>query len=204
MPINNIIFDWSGVISDDFDKIYSTYCDLFTEFSRPVMQKQTFRDTFVLPYTEFCREHFPETELETLQESFRMFFKQKTFHTQVFGYSETVLQELSKRRKRMIVLSSHSFVSQEAQRYFPGKNYFERIFEDVKNKTHIIEEVISHMGFCPSETVFVGDMTHDIETGKKAGVKTVAVTSGYHSRKRLEALNPDFLINDIRELINIL
>ena len=39
----------------------------------------------------------------------------------------------------MIVLSSHSFVSRETQRYFPEKTYFQSIYEDIPNKEEAIE-----------------------------------------------------------------
>jgi phosphoglycolate phosphatase len=51
-----------------------------------------------------------------------------------------------------------------------------------------------------SRALFVGDMTVDIETGKNANVLTCAVTYGFHSRTDLEKLQPDFLIDDILEL----
>jgi phosphoglycolate phosphatase-like HAD superfamily hydrolase len=47
-------------------------------------------------------------------------------------------------------------------------------------------------------------MVHDIEAGKNAGIKTVAITSGYDPVERLRAANPDIIIHDIIELLDIL
>lgn len=53
-------------------------------------------------------------------------------------------------------------------------------------------------------TLFIGDMTVDIETGKNANVLTCAVTYGFHKRAELARLQPDFLIDDIWELKDLI
>jgi len=58
--------------------------------------------------------------------------------------------------------------------------------------------------FKPEETICVGDMTHDIDMSRKAGIKIVAVSYGYQSKEKLLEKNPDFLIEDLRELKNII
>lgn len=50
------------------------------------------------------------------------------------------------------------------------------------------------------KTLYIGDMTIDVETGKNAGVRTCAVTYGFDPKEKLAASNPDFLINDLLEL----
>jgi phosphoglycolate phosphatase len=59
--------------------------------------------------------------------------------------------------------------------------------------------VISKIGVSPEESIIVGDSNYDIEAGKRAGVKTIAVTYGYRPRENL--LEADHIIDDIRELV---
>jgi hypothetical protein len=47
------------------------------------------------------------------------------------------------------------------------------------------------------------DGPQDIESGRRAGCRTVGVLGGTPSRKRLEAVNPDVLIDSLAELPNI-
>ena len=49
------------------------------------------------------------------------------------------------------------------------------------------------------ETVFIGDMQHDIETAQFAGVYSVAVLTGYNSREMLEESSPDLIVNNLME-----
>ena len=62
--------------------------------------------------------------------------------------------------------------------------------------------VISKLGESPEESIIVGDSHYDIEAGKNAGIKTVAVTYGYRPRESL--LKADYIIDDIRELVPLL
>jgi phosphoglycolate phosphatase len=59
--------------------------------------------------------------------------------------------------------------------------------------------VITKLGLNVEESIIVGDSNYDIEAGKKARVKTVAVTYGYRPREYLT--EADYMIDDIRELV---
>ena len=54
----------------------------------------------------------------------------------------------------------------------------------------------------PKRAVMVGDTTADIGAGKNAGTLTVAALYGYGG-ERLLALQPDYAIRDIRELLEL-
>ena len=52
----------------------------------------------------------------------------------------------------------------------------------------------------PEEALMIGDSRVDIETGKRAGVKTCGVTYGHAGRESLESAQPDWIIDDLAEL----
>lgn len=54
-----------------------------------------------------------------------------------------------------------------------------------------------------SRVLKVGDTAADILEGKNAGVKTACVLSGSQSREALQELQPDYLLNDIRDLFEV-
>lgn len=56
-----------------------------------------------------------------------------------------------------------------------------------------------------SNVVKVGDSIIDIEEGKNAGCGiTVGITTGAHTYKQLQSANPDFIINDLMELLPLI
>jgi phosphoglycolate phosphatase len=56
----------------------------------------------------------------------------------------------------------------------------------------------------PSRTLMVGDKTADILTGRGAGAFTAAVTYGYGDLNSLTAASPDFLLQRLNQLLDIL
>jgi len=52
----------------------------------------------------------------------------------------------------------------------------------------------------PAETLFIGDMEHDIETAKHGGVHSVAVLTGYNTLNQLRRAGPDLIVEHLGEL----
>jgi phosphoglycolate phosphatase len=50
---------------------------------------------------------------------------------------------------------------------------------------------------------YIGDTTGDIKEGKQAGVKTVGVTWGWHSKEKMAAAKPDYLFDSSQELLQL-
>ncbi|MCK5427203.1 MAG: HAD-IA family hydrolase, partial [Thermodesulfovibrionia bacterium] len=65
-----------------------------------------------------------------------------------------------------------------------------------------IFEVLKKFHASKSEAVIIGDSNFDIEAGKAAGIKTIAVTYGYRGREVLK--EADFIIDTFGELLHLL
>lgn len=64
----------------------------------------------------------------------------------------------------------------------------------------VIQRSLAALGASPAECLLVGDAPADMEAGRRAGVRTCAVTYGYGKREELARWEPDFWIDDLREL----
>jgi phosphoglycolate phosphatase-like HAD superfamily hydrolase len=58
--------------------------------------------------------------------------------------------------------------------------------------------------YAPEDVGIIGDTLRDIECAKINGLRVVAVTTGFQDRDELAAAKPDYLIDDLRELLKIL
>jgi phosphoglycolate phosphatase-like HAD superfamily hydrolase len=201
--IRNIIFDWSGTISDDIRQVYETTMDIFDYYKIEKIPFECFKETIELPYQHFLKKFVPNIDTNEAYALFRKFFDKKD-KPKPFPDAEEALAYLQSRGIRMVALSAHHLVKQQAKEYFPHKNFFMRIYDDVEDKKKVIASILEDLNFKPEESLLVGDMVHDIETGRKAVIKTAAVLRGYHSRIKLERANPDFILNDLSELKNLI
>jgi phosphoglycolate phosphatase-like HAD superfamily hydrolase len=57
----------------------------------------------------------------------------------------------------------------------------------------------------PDKIIKVGDSTIDIEEGKNAGCKyNIGVTTGAHSKQQLKTANPDYIFDNIYDLMLVI
>ncbi len=200
MPIKNIIFDWSGVLSDDFDEVYNSSMKIFEENGIEKISIEQFRRDLCLPITKFYFKYLSNFSLEDLKKSFVRFFGEQGIPSLFPKTKETVFR-LRDSGINMVILSANprQYIERDLKKY-ELYDIFSDINTNIMNKVNIVKYIMEKNGFSPEETVFVGDMEHDIEAGKEAGVMTIATAYGHTERYRLERENPDFIINEIEEI----
>ncbi|MBN1490336.1 MAG: HAD family hydrolase [Phycisphaerae bacterium] len=79
-----------------------------------------------------------------------------------------------------------------------------RIDERKKPDPRTALAIAEQMGAPPQQVWMVGDSLPDIQTGRNAGMVTVAVTWGFRDREELEAARPDHIIDEPMELLSLL
>ncbi|MFB3830087.1 MAG: HAD family hydrolase [Bryobacteraceae bacterium] len=60
---------------------------------------------------------------------------------------------------------------------------------------------LNALGAAPGDCLFVGDSPADMEAGRRAGVKICAVRYGYGKSEALARWEPDYWVDDLRELV---
>ena len=69
------------------------------------------------------------------------------------------------------------------------------------SKKEMILKALEDFGASPSETIFVGDYRYDMLSGKRAGVLTIGVTTGYESESVLRQYGADRVVNALCEIL---
>jgi HAD superfamily hydrolase (TIGR01549 family) len=64
----------------------------------------------------------------------------------------------------------------------------------------VILTALAALGAKPEDCLMVGDSAPDMEAGRRAGVATCAVRYGYGDPEHLAKLQPDYWVDDLREL----
>jgi ADP-ribose pyrophosphatase YjhB (NUDIX family) len=82
--------------------------------------------------------------------------------------------------------------------------FLDRPYTDVWDKREKIHEILAENGLLAEETLFIGDMEHDIATAKHGGVHSCAVLTGYNTLEQLRAAQPDLIVEHLSELRELL
>ena len=64
----------------------------------------------------------------------------------------------------------------------------------------MLEAILKKFALAAGEALYVGDMAIDVETGNRAGVKTVAVVTGSSTREEVAGQNPYKIIGHVAEI----
>ena len=82
--------------------------------------------------------------------------------------------------------------------------YFEVAYTEIMDKREKIREILKTHELDPNETMFVGDMIHDIETARHGGVLDVAVLTGFDTIEKLMPSKPPIIAVDIASIQKML
>lgn len=207
--IKNIVFDWSGTLSDDFEMVFHTVRAMFHDIGVAPVNFPHFQEVVDIPYDAYIKKLFgdsPQTMAKFADRGLNRDLFERHFRS--LGYPEPIrgvgsaLQLLHEDGYNLLVFSAHHqrFIEEENARFFSGKNFFSRIFGSAGNKLESVSQLVTQAGILPSETIMVGDTAHDVLAARKAGMAAVAVLSGYHIREQLTDAKPDFLLRSVCEL----
>lgn len=201
----NLIFDWSGTLVDDMGPVIEATNFVLAKYGIDPLDRESFRRRFRLPYREFYDEVLPGVALEELEEHFRPAFDAAESTVFVLPHAREKLDWCRDLGIRTFVLSSMDAIAFARQlEEFGLKGHFEATYAGVLDKRDLIHRILETHGLDPAETAFVGDMTHDIETARHAGIASIAVLTGYNHPEVLAAVRPDLTVPDLGVLREML
>lgn len=202
--MENVIFDWSGTLSDNVSQFCDVCALVFKELGREPLDRDEIRRHFTIPYMTFWNRYFPglcEEDEKRIYEK-----HMKTFpHARLYDGVAVVLRELHGKGARLFVVSSDPVERLRGEVEASGlAPLFTEVIGDVHHKDESIQGIIKRYGLRQDATVYVGDTAGDIGAGKRSGVKTVGISWGFSVKERLAEAGPGALIDDIDELSGVL
>ena len=207
MPVTTILFDWDGTLCDSAAASLRAFQKMFAEFGvdfTPEQHDEIYQPDWYEMYRAmgFPREHWGQADERWLHH-----FSDE--HPELIEGAGAVLDRLSARGFRLGIVSggTRSRIERELVRMGRRDEFCVMICnEDVVNrKPHPegLERAMRATACTPATCCFVGDTPEDIQMGKRAGVYTVAVTSGYVSGDKLLECGADIVLPSVREMLTV-
>jgi phosphoglycolate phosphatase len=196
-----ILFDFDGVILDSFDTalgVAQMICPHVTDESHRKRFEGNINDwaNFKDEHTDKCRHdiNFFDEYLPKIRSEVKIFY----------GIKE-VIENLSKDYILIVISSTISApIFEILEKFGLAKHFTEIMGNDVhKSKVEKIKMVFDKYKTKAEDCVFVTDTLGDIKEANETGVKSIAVTWGFHSKETLLKGEPFLVINEPSELINV-
>lgn len=199
--IRNVIFDWSGTLVDDLPAVLQASNHVFRKAGVPELTLARFRAEFCLPFKRFYDRYVPHVPLAELEAWFHEEFRRCQDHVAPLPHAREFLEFCRARAWRTFVLSSVHPDHYRVQAAATGFGAFiDHPYVGVWDKTAKIHELLDTHRLDRGETLFIGDMAHDIETARHGGVWSCAVLTGYNGVEQLRACGPDLIVEHLGEL----
>jgi len=203
--IRNIIFDWSGTLVDDLPAVWRASNHVFKQAGVAEMTLDQFRTEFSLPFKDFYGRYVAHIPLPQLEEWFHRHFKQVQHLSSELPHARDFLEFCRGSGMRTFLLSTihrDHFAAQSAMTGFD--RFLDHPYIEAWDKRSWILEILERHELKAEETLFIGDMQHDIETAHHGGVFSCAVLTGYNRLEQLRASQPDLIVEHLGELRDIL
>jgi ADP-ribose pyrophosphatase YjhB (NUDIX family) len=136
-----------------------------------------------------------------LEEWFHAEFKRAQGSVVELPHAREFLQFCRAKKFRTFLLSTvHADHFAVQSRVTGFGEFLDRPYTDVWDKRKKIHDILEENDLKPDETIFIGDMEHDIETAQHGGVHSCAVLTGYNTLEQLRAAGPDLIVEHLGEL----
>jgi phosphoglycolate phosphatase len=203
--IRNIIFDWSGTLVDDLPAVWEASNYVLTQAGRPELSLEQFRAEFCLPFSIFYDKHTPDVPMQQLESWFHSRFRQCQASVCALPHAREFLEFARQHQLKTFLLSTVAEDHFEVQQRATGFGEFlDKPYLGVWDKRKKIHDILEENQLRPAETLFIGDMQHDIETARHGGIHSCAVLTGYNTLEQLRHAQPDLIVEHLGELREVL
>ncbi len=208
--ITTILFDIDGTLLDTSDFIINSTEYALAKFGYKLPERKVIAQNIGKSFPDFYLTLSGSSkDVEKLLETHRDFQLKNLHLSRLFLNSSKTLNSLKKRGYKMGAVTSRSKITSFQTLENAGIAHFFDVVISAEDTTKLkphadpLLKALTYLKEIPTKTVMVGDSHFDIEAGKNAGTKTIRATYGFH-KDNLDSPAPDFFIDDIGELLELL
>lgn len=210
--VDAVIFDFDGVIIDSGADIAHAVQHTLQKFNRPVLAVDQ-----IIIYTGHGAEYLvrqsfkgssEELILEALPAYTKYYLENALVETTLYPHVKQALEVIKRNMDHKIALVTNK-PENIARKILAGldiADYFDAVLgpesvKKMKPDPEGIGKVLAAFRIAPKNAIMVGDSHTDVEAGKSAGTYTCGITGGLGNKAELIASIPDFLIDDMAQLL---
>jgi len=202
--IKLVIFDLDGTLVDAYPAIIDSFNFTMRRLNLPQRDALTIRRAVGLGDGNLLKPYLNGVSVRTALGIYRKHhWKALVQKTRFLPGSKRILEYLKRRHFKLAIASnrptkfSHIIID-----HLKIRDYFDYVLcgdklKRAKPYPDILRAILKRLSVKPAEAVYVGDMTVDVVTGRRARVKTVAVVTGSSAKKEITDLKPYRLIENI-------
>jgi len=208
--IDLIMFDLDGTLADTGRDLADAVNHTRAHFDLPALADSLVYANVGRGVEHLLRQSLPKESSEHFQKVMQVFLARYENHlldaTALYPDVRKTL-DYFRDKKRVVVSNKVHRLTVAVLRGLGVETEFDAILggdSALEKKPHpaLLNDVLRQFDVPRGRAIIVGDGDTDMEAGKRAGIITCGVTYGLGDRDKLLAAQPDFIIDNLRELLN--
>jgi haloacid dehalogenase superfamily, subfamily IA, variant 3 with third motif having DD or ED/haloacid dehalogenase superfamily, subfamily IA, variant 1 with third motif having Dx(3-4)D or Dx(3-4)E len=208
--IDLIMFDLDGTLADTGRDLADAVNHTRAHFDLPALADSLVYANVGRGVEHLLRQSLPRESSEHFQKVMQVFLARYENHlldaTALYPDVRKTL-DYFRDKKRVVVSNKVHRLTVAVLRGLGVETEFDAILggdSALEKKPHpaLLNDVLRRFDVPRDRAIIVGDGDTDMEAGKRAGIITCGVTYGLGDRDKLLAAQPDFIIDNLRELLN--
>ena len=205
--LRGVLFDWDGTLIDSYGADSSAYLAMFRELGIPWGLEELAQHYSPNWYRVYRAAKVPRARWDDADRAWRTHYANHS--PRLIAGARQVLNRLGRLHHLGLVTSGdRDRVMRQLRAFRLTRVFGARVCsgDTPQRKPHPapLRLALQQLRLEPSACVYVGDSPEDLEMAKSAGVRAIAVLGPFPTEKRLRAARPDFLLESIRELPDVL
>jgi phosphonatase-like hydrolase len=223
MSVLMIVFDMAGTTVDEDNVVYKTLQDAIVHYSYPVSLNQVLEFGAGKEKLQAIIDILENTGFKVSSDTIDLIFayfndklakNYDSLDVKPLPDVEHTFKHLKERNIKVVLNTGYNRKTAESLLVKLGweqSNQFDLLItaSDVNNNRPQPDMILLAMSklniLDPKKIIKVGDSTVDIQEGQNAEcLLSIGITSGAHTREQLREADPDFIIDNVAELIGII
>lgn len=215
MTINNlnqyqlIIFDWDGTLMDSIGRIVSCMRTAAKLMQQPVPLEDEVKQIIGLSLAKAVDVLFPQCDAQQQQKLIEhyhhQYIEEDTTPTPLFENAVDLLEQLEKNNKIIAVATGKARAGLERVMSMSDTKHFfktSRCADEANSKPDpdMLHQILAELNISPDKAIMIGDTSHDLKMAQAAGIASIGVTFGVHSKAVLNKFNPITVVDSLAQM----
>jgi HAD superfamily hydrolase (TIGR01509 family) len=205
--VEGVLFDWDGTLLDSYHADTSSYLAMFEKMGIAWGLEELEKHYSPNWYQVYRAAKLPRKLWNDADAVWRAHYA-KHQPKLIPGARKVLARIRSRHRLGLVTSGDRDRVIQQLRQFRLMRVFSARVCsgDTRQRKPHPepLREALRRMNLEPECCVYVGDAPQDVEMAQRAGVTAIGVLGAFPTERRLRAARPEFLIDSIEALPDIL